>query len=67
MICLRFLRQIMVLELLLANVLNVHIVLTGITFLPKKFPKQKYNFAFHTGCCCVRQCSEPKPQTKSTA
>jgi len=22
---------------------------------------------FHTGCCCVRQCSEPKPQTKSTA
>jgi hypothetical protein len=21
----------------------------------------------YTGCCCVRQCSEPKPQTKSTA
>ena len=22
---------------------------------------------FHAGCCCVRQCSEPEPSTRSTA
>ena len=24
-------------------------------------------FSFHAGCCCVRQCSEPEPSTRSTA
>ena len=30
-------------------------------------PFQNHAIHFHAGCCCVRQCSEPEPSTRSTA
>jgi len=29
--------------------------------------KLELQLEFHAGCCCVRQCSEPEPSTRSTA
>ena len=35
-------------------------------YAPNKL-KPEHQHDFHAGCCCVKQCSEPEPSTRSTA
>jgi hypothetical protein len=49
------------------RVVFVIMVLSEVKFLFVRRVRQNLPLPLHTGCCCVRQCNEPKPQTRSTA
>jgi hypothetical protein len=49
------------------KVVFVIMVLPEVKFLYVREVRQSLPLPVYTGCCCVRQCNEPKPKTKSTA